>query len=102
MIFSVLKNLGKDIEIDIKELEKLYDNLSPSTDITWNNCLLFPTLSLRASYCSQPGFTLYIFPPLTETTYTVPVASLTGKILKICFRDGEDVYDDDVLFIIKK
>jgi len=29
-------------------------------------------------------------------------SEFSGKILKICFRDGEDVYDDDVLFIIKK
>ena len=29
-------------------------------------------------------------------------SEFSGKILKIYFRDGEDVYDDDILFIIKK
>ena len=29
-------------------------------------------------------------------------SEFSGKIQKIYFRDGEDVYDDDILFTIKK
>ena len=28
-------------------------------------------------------------------------SEFSGKVIKICFKDGDDIYDDDILFIIK-
>ena len=27
-------------------------------------------------------------------------SEFSGKVAKICFRDGDDIFDDDILFII--
>ena len=28
-------------------------------------------------------------------------SEFSGEVIKICFKDGDDIYDDDILFIIK-